>query len=294
VKHYLLLIIVLFTTGMVSLAQADTDSVAIKKDSVVKKADTPLVAKISAPTYRQVLQQNSYFNFFAAPVVQSASERRALGKEPLFYLLCALVLLLAFVKTVYNKYFTNLLSVAFGASLKQKQLREQLMQSPLPSLFLNTLFVLVVGVYINFLIQHPYGDYQGNNDNYWFQLLFCIGVVAGVYLVKFIVITFSGWVFNIKEATNVYLFVVFLVNKLIGICLLPLLIIMAFAPEGWWKVLVTISYLVLAGFLIYRYVVSYGPVRREVKVSQFHFFMYLCAFELIPMVVIYREFLNFI
>jgi hypothetical protein len=292
VKHYLIFIIILFGITIGSLAQVKPDSVAVKPDSALQKKDTIPAVKILAPTYRQVLQQNPYFNFFAAPVVQSVTERPASGKEPLFYLLSAFVLLLAFVKTVYNKYFANMFTVAFSASLKQKQLREQLMQSPLPSLFLNILFVFVMGLYISFLIQRPVG---GNFTNsYWLQLLYCIGVVAVIYLVKFVVITFSGWVFNIKDATNVYLFIVFLVNKLVAIFLLPFIIIMAFAPLGWWNVLVTLSYVLLAGFLVYRYAVSYGPVRREVKVSQFHFFMYLCAFEIIPMIVIYREISNYI
>jgi Domain of unknown function (DUF4271) len=292
VKHYLISIIILFGTTIGSLAQVKVDSVAVKQDSVLQKKDTISAVKFFAPTYRQVLLQNPYFNFFEAPIVQSAMERPVSGKEALFYLLSAFVLLLAFVKTVYSKYFANMFTVAFSASLKQKQLREQLMQAPLPSLFLNILFVFVLGVYISFLIQKPVG---GNFTNsYWLQLLYCIGVVAGIYLVKFVVITFSGWVFNIKDGTNVYLFIVFLVNKLIGIFLLPFLIIMAFAPSSWWNVLITLSYILLAGFLVYRYAVSYGPVRREVKVSQFHFFVYLCAFEIVPMIVIYREILNYI
>lgn len=291
-KQYLIFITILCGTAIGSLAQVNADSIAVKQDSVVQKKDTQSAIIFFALTYRQVLQQNPYFNFFEAPVVQFATERPASGKETLFYLLSAFVLLLAFVKTVYNRYFNNMFTVAFSASLKQKQLREQLMQAPLPSLFLNFLFVLVLGVYISFLIQKPVG---GNFTNsYWLQVLYCIVVVAGIYLVKFVAITFSGWVFNIKDATNVYLFIVFLVNKLIGIFLLPFLIVMAFAPAGWWNVLITLSYILLAGFLVYRYAVSYGPVRREAKVSQFHFFMYLCAFEIIPMIVIYREILNYI
>jgi hypothetical protein len=285
VKYYLFCAVLLLFTSSISHAQVD--SMGINEALLQKKDSLPFPT-----TYQEVLKQHPYFNFFAAPVVREAMERRTFGKEPFFYLLSALVFLLAFVKTIYNKYFNNLVTVVFGASLKQKQLREQLMQSPLPSLLLNILFVLVMGIFISFILrQHTGGPYDAD---YWLQMLYCVAIVGAVYLGKFVVLKFTGWVFNIKEGTNVYLFVVFLVNKLIGIFFLPLIIILAFAPAGWWTVLFTISYILLAGFLLYRYIAAYGPVRREVKVSQFHFFMYLCAFEITPMILIYREFLKFI
>jgi Domain of unknown function (DUF4271) len=292
VKYYLIATLLLLFMHTHSRGQIQLDTLLPPGDTISPPKDSLIFQVATAPSYRQVLQQNPFFNFFASPVVLSATERIPNGKEPLFYLLCGLVLLLAFVKTGYNKYFNNMMTVAFSASLKQKQLREQLMQSPLPSLFLNSLFVLVVGVYINFIIQH---DAKGTSPAINWQLLaYCIAIVGVVYLFKYVIITFCGWIFNIKEAANVYLFVVFLVNKLIGIFLLPMISVMAFARPGWWTVLSTISYILLAGFIIYRFIVSYAPVRREVKVSQFQFFVYLCAFEITPMILIYREFLKFI
>jgi Domain of unknown function (DUF4271) len=292
VKYYLLSTLLFLFTHILSRAQIHSDTTLSSKETISPQRDSLIFQVATAPSYRQVLQQNPFFNFFASPVVLAAIERVPNRKEPLFYLLCALVLLLAFVKTGYSKYFNNMMTVAFSASLKQKQLREQLMQSPLPSLFLNILFVLVVGVYINFIIQH-YAEAPNSAFN-WLQLAYCVAVVSGVYLFKYIILTFCGWIFNIKEAANVYLFVVFLVNKLIGIFLLPMISIMAFASTGWWTVLSTVSYILIGGFIIYRFIVSYAPLRREVKVSQFQFFVYLCAFEITPMILIYREFLKVI
>ena len=35
-------------------------------------------------------------------------------------------------------------------------------------------------------------------------------VLSGIYLVKFLVLKFMGWVFSISRATDIYIFVVFL------------------------------------------------------------------------------------
>ena len=45
---------------------------------------------------------------------------------------------------------------------------------------------------------------------------------------KFAVIQLTGWIFNAKEPATTYSFIVFLVNKIIGLVLLPLLLLLAF------------------------------------------------------------------
>src|SRR6185369_2601974 len=129
-------------------------------------------------------------------------------------------------------------------------------------------------------------------DDFWFPFLYCSLTIAAVYIVKYIILKFTGWVFNMREAANTYAFIVFLVNKLLGMFLLPLLILMAFSRPSWATPLRTLSYVLIFCFFAYRYIVSFSPVRREVKVSPFHFFMYLCAFEIAPLLLIYKVLLS--
>ncbi len=241
-------------------------------------------------SYHDVLRQNAGYNFFAKPQEVVSDKRKAFGKETLFYLLSGLLFFFAIIKLLFNKYVNNLVSLVFRGSLKQKQIREQLLQTPLPSLLLNVLFVIVAGLYVSFLLKH-FGF--ALETNFWLLVLYCSTVVGCIYLVKFLVLKFTGWIFNMRDAADTYLFIVFLVNKLLGIFLLPLLILMAFAAT-WTAALYTISYVLVIVFFAYRYIISFAPVRREVKVSQFHFFMYLCAFEVIPLLLIYKVLLKFL
>jgi hypothetical protein len=239
-------------------------------------------------TYRQLLRQHPFFNFFASPVIHTSSLRAFNGKDELFYLLIGFFFLLAFTRVAYTKYVSDMMTVFFSVSLKQKQLREQLMQSPIPSFFLNLLFVGVIALYITFLVQHSTGWKE--QYSFWQLFFYSMAIIVCIYLAKHIVLKLAGWVFGISPATELYIFIVFLVNKLLGILFLPVVAVMAFASKSWWSVLSPISYILLGALFIYRYAVSYGPVRKELKVSQFHFFLYLCAFEILPMVLICREF----
>jgi hypothetical protein len=47
-------------------------------------------------------------------------------------------------------------------------------------------------------------------------------------------------------------------------------------------------------FYGYRFIVSFGPVRKEIKVNGFHFFLYLCAFEIAPLLLIYKLLLGYL
>jgi len=232
---------------------------------------------------------NPWFNFLGTPVARVAEPHEAEDKDGLFYLLTGLVFFFAIIRVAFPRYFRNLMALVFRASLKQKQIREQLIQTPLPALLLNIFFVIVSGIYIVFLLHH-YGF--GEGTNFWLLLLYCMASVALIYIVKYMVLKFTGWVFNMREAADTYIFIVFLVNKLLGIFMLPLLILMTFSLPSWYMSLLTLSYILVVSFFAYRYIVSFAPVRREVKVSPFHFFMYLCAFEIVPLLLIYKVLLS--
>ena len=316
-KYILYLIFLFSTEGLVAQITSDTivrQPIKKVKPHVVKRDTAHLQHAVSAAPlqmqpdtsavqlagpfkaaknkllYNDVLKINPYFNFFGLADDRYTEQRRSPTKDSLFYILAGLLFFFALVKLLFNRYVNNLLGLIFRGSLRQKQIREQLLQTPLPSLLLNIFFVIVAGMYIFFLLQY----YKVSPVTpFWLSILYCIVAVALVYLVKFMILKITGWIFNMRDAADTYVFIVFLVNKLLAIFLLPLLIVMVFSLSSWTNVLLTLSYIMVVLFFAYRYIVSFGPVRREVKVSQFHFFMYLCAFEIIPLLLIYKVLLHF-
>ncbi len=159
---------------------------------------------------------------------------------------------------------------------------------PLPSLLLNLLFVYSAAVFISLISQ----QYNPMGMPFWELLLYAIALIAGIYLFKFLFIRFLGWVFNAAEATSTYLFVVFLINKILGIILIPLVFLLAFSNSSVSPIIITVTISLLVLFLIYRFAVSLIIIRRNLNVSPLHFFIYLCAVEVVPLLLIYRLILN--
>src|SRR5205085_6060103 len=145
----------------------------------------------------------------------------------MFYMLVSLFFYFALIKTVFNKYVNNLLAIFLRITLKQQQLREQLLQSPLPSPLLNILFIVNGGLYISLLL-----DYYNATvvNNFSLQTTYCSLLLIIIYTGKLIIMKSIGWVFNIRKATDTYIFIVFLVNKMLGIFLLPFLAFIIFEP----------------------------------------------------------------
>ncbi len=282
------------------LAQPVTDSLTKKgKDSLavtipvdtltVKKPLVPVAAwqtRPGIPLYVQVLEHMPYFSFGKQPLVAGGQLKKRTDKDMLFYGLMGLLLYFAVLRLLFPKYLSDLWRLFFRTTLKQRQLTEQLSQTPLPSLLFNLLFVIAGGLYAAFLFY--YTENRVPVHNFWLFVLYCCAGLAGVYLVKFVSLKATGWVFNVRALTDTYIFIVFIINKVLGIFLLPVLFIVAFSPAGVAGAAWVLSWTVIGGLLLYRYILALSAVRTYVQVSVFHFFLYFCAFEVAPVLVLYK------
>jgi hypothetical protein len=215
----------------------------------------------------------------------------ATSKEILFYGMVFLVMLFALVRLSFNKYFTDLFRLFFRTTLKQRQLSEQLVQAPLPSVFLNLFFLINAGLYLSFWIDHSRANPFAS---FWWLLLYVTLGLTFSYLIKFAWLKISGWLFNVPNAVESYIFLVFLINKMLGILLLPILFVLAFSGEQLFPVALTISWCLIGALLGYRIFLSYQLIRRQIKVSGLHFLLYVLGFEISPLLVLYKAIqLNF-
>jgi hypothetical protein len=264
---------------------------ATNQPTVTSQPGASAIAPPALSFWQKVLAANPDFNFTGVPVVEIFEIHHPNSKDGYFYLLLAILFYFALIRIFFEKYFNNLLTLFFRVSLRQQQIREQVLQTPLPSLLLNILFMISGGLYACYLL-HFY--HIGEGTRFWMLYLCCMGMLGAIYLVKFLVLKFLGWVFSISRATDIYIFVVFLVNKMLGIFLLPFLIIITFSETQAREIFITISLVMVFAMGVYRVMAAYRPVRNEIKLTPFYFFLYLCAFEIAPVLLIYKVLLQYL
>jgi hypothetical protein len=271
-------------------AQVDTAAV-YRTDSLRFSARKPADFSHLAVSQSELFESQQFFNFNGKAVHVRAERYEPSSYEGMFYLLVVMLFYFALVKLFFARYLANLMTLFFKASIRQQQLREQVLQSPFPSLLLNNLFIFSAGLYAAFLLRFYH---YGNPDRFWAHFIYCAGMLALLYLLKYIILRITGWVFNINRAVETYLFVVFMTNKIIGVFLLPFLVLIAFSGPFLTEVGITLSLIMVCLFYVYRFIASYSTLHKEIKISGLHFFLYLCAFEIAPLLLIYKVLVTYL
>ncbi len=270
--------------GLMVSAQQDT-SLRVAPDTsisaqIIPQAPVPFIDTI---TYKKIAA-HPYLPLQKPAIYMLVEYHEKESKDALFYALVFLVFLLGFIKTAFPKYFQNLFKLFFQTSLRQKQTKEQLAQDSFASLLINLLFLLSTGMFITLVIQYN----QWASIPFWLLYAYVTAILGIIYLGKYLFVSFAGWVFNNSESAASYLFLVAVVNRIMGVVLLPLTVLFAFADPTIGNVVATISIGVVTLLFIYRYLVSFGLLRTDLQLNPFHFFLYLCAVEILPMALIYK------
>ena len=302
-RVYILLILIFL--GYLCPAQTDTlrrpDTPRVAVDTLLRpdslRRDTlnidsllPRIA-IGPQRFDTLVYKRHPFVRFTDPVRLIITEKEWKGKEAFFYSIIGLLIFFAFIRNTFGRYLQDLSKLFFRTTIKQRQVKEQLMAAPLPSLLLNILFIISGGVYLALVFDH----YRlGEQFNFWLLILYCAAGLALIYLGKFVVLKIMGWLLRLSDATDAYTFVVFTTNKIIGITLLPFIVVLAFSSPDIEQVALTLSFMVVGGLFLYRFYLSYMSVYRLVKLQFLHFLLYLAAFEIAPLLLINKLLFQFL
>ncbi len=294
----LIISLFLLFTFFRSVAQDTTEQKTLIVDTAgvqkpVFKEDTVTAVSV-VPSFdscrNYILSRLLQLNTTAKADMMVEKEKKRENNEWLFYYITGLALIFGLLKISYSRYFNDVFRVFFRTSLRVNQIREQLVQSGLQSLLFNIYFALSFGLYLYLLMGYFKVPVVLNKQ----VMLFGISAIIGLlYVGKYLVLQVSGWLFGIESATKTYSFIVFLINKVIGIVILPFIAIIAFSGKEIAAVAVTASLAIVTALFLYRFLRAYAPVQAEMKVERFHFFLFFLAFEVAPLLLIYKGFVRF-
>ena len=280
----------LFFAGLV-FAQGNTDSSIINPADTIPVKDTVLSVDT---VFWQVVRDSAHEHSLADTIVigenilgggPTTIKKGTKGKEALFYMLLGVLLFFALLNRLFPKYFNDLYRLFFRTTLNQSQIREQMIQSPIPSFLLNVFFVITGGLYLDFIFRYYQLDFV---ENFWLLYFYCCLGLTITYLVKYFGIIIFGWLFNVHDAAGSYVFIVFIINKMIGIFLLPVVVLLAFTGGSIFTITVTVSFFGIGALFLYRFILTLSAIRKQISINPFHFFIYLFAVEIIPLLVIYK------
>jgi hypothetical protein len=204
-----------------------------------------------------------------------------------FYVLVCLCIMLGLIRYSDPRYFNGLLHAFWNPTRSNRQIKDQLQATRLSNMLMNVFFTMAAGAYVYYVIYFYEVQRSGVTPSIAILGLL-IGGMMFIYLGKYAVIRFSGWAFRLEGITDFYLFNVFLINKVMAIAMIPFIALFAFADPQYTQPLMILSFALIGVLLINRYTRSWQVFGSFFQYSKFHFFMYLCASELLPLAVLMK------
>jgi hypothetical protein len=232
-------------------------------------------------------------NYFLKPheLEPLHSEPILLKPEQPFWLLAFLLTILALLMAVrifYRKSFSELANAFFSFRYTGQLVRDENILLQRTTIILTLIFTLTLAMFF-----YQSGELLKWNLPYvatgFKAYLFFALLISAIYTIKFLVLKITGFIFDISQEMETYIFNVFLINNMFGLLLLPVVVINFLYPAFSITQITGILVLIIATiFFLYRLVRGVFITRESGQHSPFYLFFYLCALEIAPLLVLFK------
>jgi len=194
--------------------------------------------------------------------------------------------------------FTGLLNIFFGkdiASVIQSFYNKQAFsQLDFGGGLINSW--AFIGLFILFsmafgLVLYQVADY--NNVYYELsdvQLFLTLSVVVGLlFLIKFLILKFLGFVFGVNQVVSQYITILNLTYFNIAFVLLAVAACFSLLPSRFIPLLINFTIVIVAIIFVWQYIRNSVNIISNFRFHKFYLFIYLCALEICPILILIKS-----
>ncbi len=114
------------------------------------------------------------------------------------------------------------------------------------------------------------------------------GVVCLIFTCKHLLLSLVGYIFPVQKELSLYNFTIMVFGIILGLLLLPINIVIAYAPIAVGKVVVYLSLGAIIAIYLFRMIRGLSIGSKYLVLHKFHFFIYLCTVEILPVIVLLK------
>ncbi len=203
----------------------------------------------------------------------------------IFIYLLVLLGLFAWIRLYYRSILTQTLQASTNFQMASRMFKDNsLLQSQLDKILYGYYFLctaLLLYVIEGKLNLKPYGLQEVS------LYLFNLALLVALFFSRIVLVILTGFLFNRTIIFREYLYNTFIFNKILSLSILPLLLFVLYTEGIVQEVLFWITLAIVAAVLVMRiyrgFIFSF---KKDVLI--FYMFLYLCALELVPLVLLYR------
>jgi hypothetical protein len=201
--------------------------------------------------------------------------------------LLILLSLFTWFRFFYYRIFRQLFSAFFNTTTTNQIVRDESVLLQRASLVLSIISYLLMGLFV-YQLSVIFNWDTGILDGGLLRFVMFSVAIAAAYSIKMIFLRFLSVIFDQERSVAIYIFNVFLMVMMIGLLLLPVNILLAYSPGIIREIVVVISIAVIGLLFLYRIVRAVLIWTGIPGFSLFYLFLYLCAFEIAPLLIIWK------
>ena len=216
---------------------------------------------------------------------QFISKRNPPQLEWMFYSFAFLLLFLSLINAFFGSYLQKVFRLFANEGFVYRQTKDQMTQAPLAAFLMNLLFMLS-GTFFVFFGLGAHLLFTGVHRWQSMGLIFAFLVL--VYASKYVLLQFLGWVFNLREPFDTYVFIVFLNNKVSGMLMLFASLLMAFAQPDARLLIFNLSLFLVAIIFLIRFIRGFQVFSKQARLGFFSFLLAVISLEILPSAVMLK------
>lgn len=218
-------------------------------------------------------------------IVVQPVEPSKMPQRFLFGLVLGILLLLTVLVSISRNLLSKIYQSFFNDVILKTLYRERSSLTTSIYISLYAMFILNLGVFFYLCLRH-YGYIFNNSDA--LTLLYCIGGTAILFIGKHLMLGTLSSVFPISKEIDTYSFILVVFGILVGLMLAPINVFFAYSDNETAAYVSKIMLIVLAVIYILSALRSLFLVRNYILLHFFHFLLYLCSVEVIPLLILYK------
>jgi hypothetical protein len=193
-------------------------------------------------------------------------------------------MIIGYLLSAFHSRFISVIKAFFNIRFSNQLAREEFSLTHPVSVFLSINFLVTSSL---FILQLIYSDLFINwvSEFNFLNFLIVIIIIFLVYLIKIISIKLLGFIFRKSIISSEYIFITFLSNQIIGIGLIPVIIFIAYSKQSFENGFIYTGIVLLIVAFIMRIVKGTITALVSREVSPFYLLLYLCTFEILPLLL---------
>jgi hypothetical protein len=200
-------------------------------------------------------------------------------------IIIGLLLYTAILNRLMSKDFESVWQSFYNKRILSQVSKEDNLINSWTFLALFLLFGLTFGLFLYQLAAYYHVFYSISG----FQLFISLSLIIIVlFAVKFLILKFIGFVFNINKLVSEYLSVLYLTYFNIAFVFLPLAVCFSLLTNQLIPYILAIALILIIIIFIWQYLRSSVNIISNILFHKFYLFVYLCALEICPILILIK------